>query len=62
MPVITMDGPKLNREQKSELVKEFTKTASQVTNLPESAFVVIIRESDPDNVGVGGQLLSDKIK
>lgn len=62
MPVITMDGPKLNREQKSELVKEFTKAASQVTNLPESAFVVIIRESDPDNVGVGGQLLSDKIK
>lgn len=62
MPVITLDGPKLKREQKSALVKEFTKAASQVTNLPESAFVVIIRESDPDNVGVGGQLLSDKMK
>lgn len=62
MPVITLDGPKLSREQKSALVKEFTKAASRVTNIPEAAFVVILRETDPDNVGVGGQLLSDKTK
>lgn len=62
MPIITFDGPKLTREQKANLVKEFTKIASQVTQIPEHAFVTLIREMEPDNVGSGGQLLSDKQK
>ncbi|WP_227765273.1 4-oxalocrotonate tautomerase DmpI [Zhaonella formicivorans] len=62
MPIITFDGPKLTREQKANLVKEFTKIASQVTQIPEQAFVTLIREMEPDNVGSGGQLLSDKQK
>ena len=27
MPVITIDGPKLSKEKKAEMVKEFSKTA-----------------------------------
>ncbi len=60
MPVIYIDGPKLSKEQKTELVKGFTRVASDVIKLPESAFIVLINERDRDNVGVGGELLSDK--
>lgn len=59
MPVITLDGPKLDKEQKAELVKSFSQTASKVTGLPVDAFIVIIREVDAENVGVGDCLLCD---
>jgi len=62
MPHIVLDGPKLNKEQKSKIVQEFTKIASEVTGIPEKAFVVMIKENEPDNVGVGGILLSDMKK
>ncbi len=60
MPVIHMDGPKLTKEQKTELVKGFTRVASEVYKIPEKSFIVLIEERDRDNVGVGGVLLSDK--
>ena len=60
MPVITMESAKLNKEQKQILVKEFTDTAARVTGLAKKDFYVFIRENDFDNVGVGGQLLSDR--
>jgi len=61
MPVITIDGSKLNKEQKRELVKSLTKSASNITNVPEQAYVVLIKENDEDNIGVGGALLSEKL-
>lgn len=59
MPVITIDGPKLSKEQKAELVKSFSETASKITGLPVQAMVVLVRENDPENVGVGDCLLCD---
>jgi len=44
------------------MIKSFTETASKVTGLNKSAFVVYLRESDPENVGVGGELLEDRLK
>ncbi|HNS25707.1 MAG: tautomerase family protein [Euryarchaeota archaeon] len=60
MPVITIDAPPLSREQKSQLVKSFAETASEVMNLPVSAMVFIINEVEPENVGVGDILLCDR--
>jgi len=60
MPVITLEAGKLNKEQKSQLVKEFTETASKVMNVPEQAFIVLVKENEIDNIGVGGQLLSER--
>ena len=62
MPTITMDGPKMTKEQKTELVAEFTKTASRITGIPQQGFVVYINEVDPENVGVGGVLLVERRK
>ena len=60
MPVITLEAAKLTKEQKQQLTKEFTESAARITGVPESVFYVFIKENDLDNVGVGGQLLSDK--
>jgi 4-oxalocrotonate tautomerase len=60
MPVITLEAGKLNKEQKSKLVKELTETTSKIMNVPEQAFIVLVKENEQDNIGVGGQLLSER--
>lgn len=59
MPTIFFYCPKLDREKKKEVIKSFTDTASKATGIDKSAFVVYLRESPPENVGVGGELLED---
>ncbi len=61
MPVITVDGPKLTKEQKEELVKSFAESASKIMGLPVEAMVTIIREVEAENVGVGNILLCNRV-
>lgn len=56
MPVITIEAAKLSKEQKRDLVSTFTKSASSIMNTPEQAYVVIVKENNIDNIGVGGTL------
>ena len=60
MPVITIDGPKMSKEQKSKLVSTYAESASEIMGLPVDAMVIIIREVEGENVGVGNTLLCDK--
>ena len=60
MPVITIDGPKLTKEQKSKLVKTFSEAASEIMELPVEAIITIIREVESENVGTGNILLCDR--
>ncbi|HML33919.1 MULTISPECIES: 4-oxalocrotonate tautomerase DmpI [Sporomusa] len=60
MPVITIEGPQLSIEQKRELVQAVTESASNVMKMPKHSIIVMIKEIDRENVGVGGLLLSDK--
>lgn len=60
MPVITLEAGKLNKDQKNKLVKDFTSKASEIMNVPEQAFIVLIKENGMDNIGFGGKLLSDR--
>lgn len=60
MPIINFNGPELSKEQKKELVRKFTEVASEVIEIPEEAFIVEINEIPPENVGVGGELLSER--
>jgi len=62
MPTIFFYGPRLEKEKRREMIKSFTETASRVTGIEKSAFVVYLRESSPENVGVGGELLEDRRK
>ncbi|MCJ7805972.1 MAG: tautomerase family protein [Clostridia bacterium] len=62
MPTIFFYGPVLEVEKKRELIRSFTEAASQATGIDKSAFVVYLRKSSPDEVGVGGELLADRQK
>mgnify|MGYP001283944480 CR=1 FL=1 len=61
MPVISIEMSPITREKKARLVQALTRDASEITGIPEEKFVVLIRELDRDNIGVGGQLLSNKL-
>jgi len=60
MPTIFFECPKMNREQKAEIVREFTDVAARVTGIRREAFVVYLKENNPENIGVGGGLLADR--
>lgn len=60
MPVIRIDGPKMTKAQKEELVKEFSETASRIMDIPVEAMVTIIREVESENVGTGNVLLCNR--
>ncbi len=60
MPLITVEAGKLNKEQKRQLVTELTNIAAKVMNVPAPAFMVLLKENEQDNIGLGGQLLSDR--
>jgi 4-oxalocrotonate tautomerase len=61
MPVITVDCNKLTREQKRELVKSITEVSSKIMCLPENTITILIREVATEDVGVGGELLCDRV-
>ena len=60
MPVISFDVVELEKEQKEILAKEFSQSASRVTGIPIEMIYVLFNERKPDNVGVGGILLSNQ--
>jgi len=61
MPIITLDGPAItDLEKKRTLVKAITDAAEQYYGLTRSAYIVLIKENTPENVGVGGTLISDR--
>ena len=60
MPVITFETLPITKEQKRKVAEGFTKVASEAMGIPEGAFYVFIKESGPDNAGMGGKLLSDR--
>ncbi len=63
MPTATLDGPEIdNIEAKRILVKEITDSLEKAYKLPREAFVVLIREHKPENVGLAGQLVIDRHK
>jgi len=60
MPVITVEGPKIDLEKKRQLVKKLTDSAAEVYgNIP---ITVLVKENAPENVGVSGELLLDRRK
>ncbi len=72
MPSIVIDGPPIaDLDKKRDLIREMTESAFKAYGIPKQAIVVparrslgesgLIKENTPDNVGVGGELLADKL-
>ena len=62
MPTIFFYGPELDHVKKKELIRGFTETASRLTGIDRSAFTIYLMASSPDNVGVGGELLLERLE
>jgi len=63
MPNVIIDGPYLQDVGiKRELVKEITDALEKAYKLPRQAFIVVIKENQPENVAVGGTLIIDRQK
>ncbi|MCB2357077.1 4-oxalocrotonate tautomerase DmpI [Clostridium estertheticum] len=60
MPIITVTMGKTNVENKKALIEKLTAAAVEVTKHPASAFTVFIEELELDNIGVGGQTLTER--
>ena len=62
MPYIFFYGPEFDREKKRALVDSLAESASKATEMNKAHFTVILRHLSPDDVGVGGELVSDKMQ
>jgi len=61
MPVVTIDGPaSATKEAKKEIIEKISKVVAEAYDMPVESITVLIRGSQPDNIGVGGQQLSQK--
>ena len=63
MPSIRIDGPPIRDiGKKRELIKTVTDAAVKAYGLPKQSMVVVIQENNPENVGIGGELVADRPK
>ena len=63
MPIATIEGPRIEDvDTKRVLVEEVTGALEKAYQLPRSAYVVLIKENPPENIGVGGGLILDRKK
>jgi 4-oxalocrotonate tautomerase len=61
MPTVTIEGPKIDDVgTKRVLVKEITDALERAYKIPRAAYVVVLKENPPENVGVGGTLIIDR--
>ncbi|MBR0471680.1 MAG: tautomerase family protein [Methanosphaera sp.] len=61
MPVVTIDGPaNATKEAKKAIIEKVSKIVADAYEMPIESITVLIRGSQPDNIGVGGEQLSSK--
>lgn len=58
MPMIIVDGPRIDVAKKRDMVKRMTDVAVDIYDIKN--IVVLIKENDPENVGVNGELVADR--
>ena len=61
MPIITIEGPPIvDMATRRTLTEELTRSAAEAYAMPKEKIIVLIRENRPDQVAVGGELISDR--
>lgn len=61
MPVVTIAGnEKISIGKKREMVKNVSKTIAEAYDLPIEAITILVQAYPADNVGVAGELLSER--
>ena len=59
MPTIHYEGPRMTKEQKQELAKEITRISCEILNKPAHTVTILFKENDPEDIAVGGTLVSE---
>lgn len=63
MPLAIVDGPQIeDLNLKRTLVKEITDALEKAYGIKRESYIVIVRESLPENVAVAGELVLDRIR
>ena len=61
MPTIEVAGPSIaDMDVRRALVRELTEAAAKAYAMPREKIIVMLREVKPDQVAVGGELISDR--
>ena len=61
MPVITIAGNDgISLDKKRKMIKEVSKAVSDAYDLPIEAITVLIQAYPKENIGVAGELLSER--
>ena len=60
MPHIRVGGPKIDLDSKRKLAAGITDIAFEVYGIAKEHIVVVIEETEPENVAVGGKLIADR--
>ena len=61
MPVIRISGnPNIDIETKREMVKKVSEIVAESYGLPIETITVLVEAFNPDDIGAGGVLLSDR--
>ncbi len=61
MPVIRISGnPNISLETKREMVKKVSEIVAESYNLPIEAITVLVEAFEREDIGVAGELLSDR--
>lgn len=59
MPVITIAMHPVPDDTKKALISTVTRSAAEVANVPESAFIVLVNELPEESIGIGGRTLKE---
>ena len=60
MPIVRIDGPPIaDIETRRTLVRDLTDAVHAAFGVDRAHITVVIRENKPENIGSGGELLSD---
>ena len=63
MPIITAEGPRIDDlDRKREYVKRLTEAAADAYGMPPEKIIVSIKDTLPENIAVGGELIIDRRK
>lgn len=60
MPHIRVGGPKIDLDRKRKLAAGVTDVACEVYGISKEHIVVVIEETEPENVAVAGKLIADR--
>jgi 4-oxalocrotonate tautomerase len=61
MPVITIGGNNgITLEKKREMVKKVSEVVAEAYDLPIEAITVLVQGYDKEDIGVAGELLSER--